>query len=226
MKVQARISCVLLLTTLLLPVGPVGAQATEIGQKIISAIKAGDDLADLKIFNPYYEPEGPGVASLRGCDFAIQPKSRPDELHVDWVCPDTKNNSFTRIYIPEGKLSRIEFQPSLNLMAPTKTGLALEKVPSRKEINRQFESAVRTGKDPTLGGLIPITADQFGQLKSMKGWNNFSTNPSGEYGAEIVWANNLQNPSQGADTTIHFDSLGRPIGLWIRTAPILTASAS
>ena len=110
-------------------------------------------------------------------------------------------------------------------MAPTEIGLGLAKVPSRKEINRQFETAIRVGKDPTLGGLIPIAADQLIQLKSMKGWNNYSTNAAGEYGAEIVWANNLQNPTDSADTTIHFDSQGRPIGLWIRTAPVLTARA-
>ena len=225
MRAQIRIVCVLLLTSLLLTAPPAAAQVTEIGQKVMSAIKAGDNLADLKILHRYYQPEAPGVATLRGCEFAVQAKSKLDELHVDWVCPDPKHNAFTRIYLPQGKLSRIEFQPGLNLMTPTAIGLALGKIPSRKEINRQFETAVRVGKDPTLGGLIPIAADQLVQLKHMKGWNNYSTNPSGEYGAEIVWANNLQNPTQSADTTMHFDSLGRPIGLWIRTAPILTARA-
>ena len=222
MRLRIRISYVSRLSGIFLAAQPLAAQVSEIGQKVVSSIKAGEELSRLNIFHPNYAPEGPGVGSLRGCDYTIQPKSRSDELHVDWVCSDPRSNAFTRIYLPQGKLSRIEFQPGLKLMAPTKVGLDLVKIPSRKEINRRFESAVRVGRDPTVGGLIPITEHQVLELKSMKGWNNFTSNPSGEYGAEIVWANNLKNPSQSADTTLLFDSFGRPIGLWIRTAPILT----
>ena len=209
----------------LLVAQPGGAQVTDLGQQVISAIQTGSALSSLKIFHPNYMQEGPGVASLRGCDYTLQPLSTPSELHVDWVCPNPEQNAFTRIYLPSGKLSRIEFQPGLKLMAPSEVGLRLAKLPSRKSINKKFENAVKSGSDPTLGGLIPITRDQLLRLKQMKGWGVFRSDLKGDYGADIIWTNNLRNPSEGADTTLHIDSSGRPVGLWLRGAPIRSVIA-
>ena len=203
----------------------VGAETADIGHRVLSTIRAGSELSSLKIFHPNYVPEGQGVATLRGCDYSVQPLSTPRELHVDWVCPNPKYNAFTRIYLPNGKLSRLEFQPGLKLMAPSKVGLGMATLPSRKTINKQFENAVKSGSDPTLGGLIPVTPDHLLRLKQMKGWGVFRTDLKGDYGANTLWFNSLRNPTQGADTTLHFDSSGRPIGLWLRGGPILSVRA-
>lgn len=200
----------------------VDAQVGDVGSLVVATIQAGDDLSELNIFHENYRHEPARVASLQGCEYTVLPATRPHVLHLDWRCPEVGNSTFTRIYLPEGKLSRLEFQPSIGLMAPTTIGLASPELLPKKRIHEQFQDAVISGSDPSLGGLLPISSEHRRQLAAMRGWTVFREDASGEYGAETLWLDNERNPGGGADTTIHFDEAGRPIGLWLRTSPIRT----
>lgn len=199
------------------------AKVGNVGALVVAAIQAGDNLSDLGIFHRNYQHDPTRVASLRGCDYTVLPGTRPHVLHLDWRCPEVENSTFTRIYLPEGKLSRLEFQPSIALMTPTGVGLASSQLPPKKRIHEQFQDAVISGSDPSLGGLLPISSEHRQQLATMRGWSVFREDASGEYGAETLWLDQKRNPSGGADTTIHFDDAGRPIGLWLRTSSIRTS---
>jgi hypothetical protein len=198
----------------------VESQMRNVGARVVATIQAGGDLSNLGIFHGNYEHDPAPVAALRGCDYTILPASGEDELHLDWRCSDSANSTFTRISLPEGKLFHIEYQPSIRLMAPTQVGLASSQLSSKKNIRKRFQDAVFSGSDPSLGGLIPISTRQREQLAEMRGWVLFDEDGSGEYGAETFWHD--KNLSSGADTTIHFDDAGRPIGLWLRQAPLRT----
>lgn len=200
---------------------PVEGEMGNLGAHVVATIQAGGDLSELGIFHPNYRHDPAQVASLRGCDYTILPATRHHVLHLDWRCSQFANSSFTRIYLPEGKLSHLEFQPSIGLMAPTHAGAASSPLPSKENIDEKFQNAVLSGSDPSLGGLIPISSKQREQLADMRGWTVFRQDSSGEYGAETLWLDETRE--SGADTTIHFDDAGRPIGFWLRTSSILRA---
>ncbi len=199
---------------------PPRSQMGNIGAQVVTTIQAGGDLSELGIFHPNYQHDRARVAGLRGCDYTILPATRQYVLHLDWSCPRPANSAFTRIYLPEGKLSRLEFQPSIRLMAPTQVGSASSPLLSKESIHEKFQNAVLSGSDPSLSGLIPIATKQREQLADMRSWIVFRKNTSGEYGAETLWLDKKRG--SGADTTIHFDDAGRPIGLWLRTSPVRT----
>lgn len=200
--------------------------SSDLGSKVLTAIEAGEDLSRLGIFHPNYEHEAGRVALLKGCAPSLLSRSRSAELHVDWTCPDAERGAFTRIYLPDGQLSRLEFQPSLALMSPSDKALQADSLRSAKAINDHFMKAVEAGNDPTLDGLIPITSDQLNQLRSMKAWKVFRSQVDGDYGAEVLWLDRREKPREGADTTIHFNEAGMPVGLWIRTSPIRTTATT
>lgn len=200
------------------------AEVGGLGARIIAAINSGDDLASMNILHSYLKFDPARVRSLRGCESRVLPATRTTELHVDWVCANTDNSAFVRIYLSDNKISRIEFQPSLSLMHPTPAGSALSQIPARSEIRRLFQDAVVSGTDPTLNGLIPISSDQVAELHKLKGWAVISQKDSGEYGSESLWFDRRNGADYSVDTTIHFDSAGRPIGFWLRISSIIVVA--
>lgn len=191
-----------------------------VGANVVAAIQAGDDLSELGIFHRNDEHDPAGVASLRGYEYTVLPATRGYVLHLDWRCSQSANSAFTRIYLPDGKLSRLEFQPSISFLAPTEVGLASAQLPSKQSINEKFQNAVISGSDPSLDGLLSISTEQREQLAGMKEWTVLRVDAFSDYGVETLWHDDKR--SSGADTTIHFDDAGRPVGLWLRTAQFRT----
>ena len=190
--------------------------------EVLSAIEEGRTLSSLDIFHPNYEHEDEKVAALAGCEPQVYDPPRPTELHVDWLCRDTKDSRFTRIYFSDRQISRLEFQPSISSMRPTAVGQSLEERTDPKAINDRFKDAVQSGEDATLGGLIPIDTSYLQYLSEMKGWIAFRDSGDRRYGRETLWMDDRSDPSVGVQTTLHFDEEGRPIGLWIRVSPMRT----
>jgi len=198
----------------------------EAAELVIVSIGEGRDLAELDVFHTNYEHEAERLARLKGCEYKLLPESTRYALHLDWICPDPADSAFTRIYISDGELSRIEFQPVVSQMAPSAKALDAESLPSPADINEQFVEAVKDGADPTLGGLIPISDDYLAKLSEFAGWHVKNVESGAPSIIETRWMNRRNSPNEGAMTWIHFDEAGRPIGVWIRTSAIRAVRVS
>ena len=187
----------------------------DIAQEIILTIAKGGDVTALGTISATYEHNPGRVGRLAGCRPKILPGSSQYALEIDWNCPDPANSVFTRIFISDKQLARIEFQPIVSQMRPTASAMASTTLPKPAEINRQFVKSVAEGSDPTLGGLIPIPADYLSTLSKMKGWDADIRKASSAKQIETLWSARRKAAGDAAQTLLHFDEAGRPIGIWL-----------
>lgn len=211
------VDSILALAVVALPNSVVAKERTfeEAAEAAIQGIADGRDLTGLDIFHANYEHDATRVAALKGCKYTLLPGSSRYVLKLDWSCPDASNSVYTGVYISDGTLSRLDFQPIVSQMTPTAKALALAEIDSPKSINRRFSKAVRNGEDPTLDGIIPISPEYLEKLSGMKGWSAETTKAENDRVVEQYWMKRAQTAGDAAMTTLHFDEEGRPIGLWL-----------
>ena len=173
----------------------------------VDTVEGGPELSDLELSE---------IAKLAGC---LPTSDRHQDALVpiiDWNCAENPDDSRTvTLYLSDDGVEDLLIQPLAANFRPTALAATSEELPSRSAITRRFLLAVRTGDDPTLGGLIPITEIQMARLEVAHGEKPRQMSGSDRTSVVHLWIDATSKLGMPLITDLRFDEDGRPIGLVI-----------
>ena len=156
------------------------------------------------------------IARLAGCHPSNDLHQEALVPIIDWNCSNNPNDSRTvTLYLTNDGVSDLLVQPLVANFRATAIALEMDELPSRSAIVRGFLRAIRTGEDPTLGGLVPITETQLARLESAQGKRAQKMSGSGRTSRVYLWSRATSQLGMPLITDLRFDQDGRPIGLVI-----------
>lgn len=222
-------------------------------QSIVHAIQNGAELSSTALALLLDEGDLAELVQLKGCTASLGDEIRTNLVIYNWECGDRRSafadggepkRTTTLRFRDDGSLFALAVNPSKSSFAPTEAGLAMEKVPSRDEIAEKFSNAVISGEDVTLGGVIPLTANQLRQLGGYAGGTFNIIQPMSRRekrkAREVIGprATFYERPQDGVDltlmmdrargeenkrVTLYFDRNDLPIGVHIEVSLLAVA---
>lgn len=182
--------------------------------RFATLVHEGGPLDQMELTPVPLPEEQQALAALAGCTPAVAAKSRADWIMLDWSCagrPEAERQTAMK-FERDGKRS-LWINPLERHMAPTSEALAPAKLPGYRAITAAFAGAVKAGDDPTLGGLIPISAESRARLVRLKGLDHVSTTGNARGSQTLFWDVSGKVLPAPITTDLRFDDEGRPIGL-------------
>ncbi len=184
--------------------------------RVIEAIYSGSPVEDVQGAPTLKDKEFAELAGLAGCEPNNEQHQKALIPIFDWVCSNNpENNRTTSFYISYQAVDDILVQPVASEFRPTEASLAVDDLPIRKKLSRQFIRAVRQGDDPTLGGLIPLSEIQLDRLRIAEGTRATKMSGGTRNSHVYIWHETQSTQGKPLITDLRFDDEGRPIGLVI-----------
>ena len=213
---------------------------------IVAAIGNGADLSQTGLAELLYEDEWAALSELADCSPSRFRDVTKNYVATDWTCSGTADDSGAVVqrtvemrFRDDGSLFALAINPLKSNFAPTQLGAQRSDWPSQEASAKEFAKAVSTGDDPTLGGLVPLTSLQVGQLSRMANsrWElmtymseaekrsarralgpnvTFSEKP--ENGSEVVFSSKEKQGPKDKFVTIFFDDDDRAVGVHIENS--------
>ncbi len=180
---------------------------------LIEAIYEGISVDEIVGLPELDENQVDELERLAGCTPTAEQHANALIPILDWHCESIPDDSRTiAFYLSNG--GGIVIQPLAANFRPTDRALATASLPNYRRLTRQFLSAVRAGEDPTLSGVIPITAMQLELLEVARGKHFQKMSGSNRSSQVHLWPEALSE--QGPlITDLRFDDEGIPVGLVI-----------
>lgn len=191
--------------------------------EIALAIHAGEDLAareDMFVLHPAEYAE---LARLAGCDGAVRPSGVERTVLIEWTCGVGSDaagleRSTLMMFAENGRLVRFGINAPLDALAPA----AVSHEPAEREFPRRTASrladAIMSGGDPSLGGIVPLTAldrERLAGFAGGKAWVHDSrvrpTVPGVADVKRIRLGDGIR--SHEREVYLYFDADDRPLGL-------------
>lgn len=185
-----------------------------VAARFATLVHEGGRLDELNFAPAPLPEEQQAVAALAGCTPAVAAKSRADWIMLDWACagrPEAERQ--TAVKFERNGTRSLWINPLERQMAPASEALAGAKLPGFRTITAAFARAVKAGDDPTLGGLIPISAESRARLAGLKGLDHVSTTGKTRGSQTMFWDVRGKALPAPIATDLRFDDEGRPIGL-------------
>lgn len=196
---------------------------TQTAARIASAIQEGEDLRAHPDMFPLMAEEFAELAKLKGCQGSVQPAPTHDTVIVKWTCghatltPGLSRTTFM-LFDPDGLLHSFAInQPVEELaiapQAATQSGVNTHQFATR------FARAATRGEDPSVGGVLPLTALDRARLARFDG-GDFVGSRKAQPGSQnkdaktIRMVSLMPRASRSRRTVyLYFDANDRPMGL-------------
>lgn len=196
----------------------------QTASNIVSAIYSGDDLAQQEDMFVLREAEYNELAKLAGCDATIQRAIPAPVVVVDWNCGEGTGEpglqrSVAMMFDEEGVVTRFSINSPIATFKPTHTSLNIDKMALPRTFAASVGKAIRAGEDPTLGGLIAISAFDQKRLSEFQGGkfyvSNLRTRPTF---SDIASVQRLRLSGRTQENGyqwvyLYFNAEDRPLGL-------------
>jgi len=217
---------------------------------IVTAISNGVDLSQTGLAELLYEDELSALGELANCSSSPFRDMTKNYLATDWTCRGSDNPSGIVLqrtvemrFRDDGSLFALAINPLKSNFAPTEAGAERTDWPSQEASAKEFAKAVSKGGDATLGGLIPLTPLQVGQLARMANsrWQIMTYMSEAEKeaarralgpdatfwekpknGSEIVFSSKEKQGPKDKLVTVFFDDDDRAVGVHIEQSLLAT----
>ena len=179
-----------------------------------TAVKSGGSLDPFKLNPALSATELKTMSALAGCVASIAEGSFSYWIKLDWSCPSRPAaERQTALKLSDDGSVSVWINPAAGQLSPTAVASARADRNSLPRINRQFGLAVKTGKDPTLGGLITIIPEHLEKLSALRGLEYVVPPGNTQKSQALFWDLKGKVFPDPIVTNLEFDDSGRPIGL-------------
>jgi hypothetical protein len=190
---------------------------------IATAIYKGDDVSRREDMFALSPAEYTELAKLKGCTGEIQPSAQERAVLIAWTCgegtddPGLKRSVFM-MFEENGRLVQFGINAPLNAMAPTPASMETNKRPFPRRFAAQIGDAITKARDPSLGGLVALTAFDRDRLALFQGGSYWVLEPHVRSTlpevAEVKRVH-LRDATSTHRQIVHiyFDAEDRPLGL-------------
>lgn len=220
----------------------------ETANRVATAIHHGMDLRAEDNVPQLLDVEYEALTTLKGCTPAAEPGATIHLVELIWTCGDSEPSMSTLMRFDKAGEMFVFRLHEIGIDHYTKASAWQEDdLPSPKKLAKSLGQAIREGGDPTLGGILPLTPLQMGQLTAESGARFRVRPPMSEasrnairrqFGFQaisdpekdrmytVVWSNKHPERVGELAARIYFDESERPIRVELERGIIRKATIS